>query len=84
MNNLQQKTTKLIDSASKVRLKLNGKKCKVMKANSRSGNKLKVRESEVDEVKDFTNLGDNVIKDGGGIADVKNRLALTNIDESAI
>ena len=39
MNHLQQKTSRLEVNAAKVGLKLNDKKCKVMKANSRSDKK---------------------------------------------
>ena len=44
MNHLQQKTSRLEVNAAKIGLKLNDKKCKVMKANSRSEKKLRVRE----------------------------------------
>jgi hypothetical protein len=54
MNHLQHKTTKLKGNAAKVGLKLNAQKCKVMKANSKSEDKLKVGESEVEEVESFT------------------------------
>jgi hypothetical protein len=78
MNHLQHKTTKLEDNAAKVGLKLNAQKCKVMKANSKSEDKLKVGESEVEEVESFTYLGASVTKDGGGTADIKKRVALAS------
>ncbi|PFX21963.1 hypothetical protein AWC38_SpisGene13524 [Stylophora pistillata] len=49
MNHLQNKTTKLEDSAAKVGLRLNAKKCKAMKVNSENDDKLKVGGSEVEE-----------------------------------
>ena len=78
MNHLQQKTTRLEENAQKVGLKLNDQKCKVMKANSKSDCKLKVRQKEVEEVDKFTYLGANVSKDGGTTADIKKRIALAS------
>ena len=72
MNHLQQKTSRLEVNAAKVGLKLNDKKCKVMKANSRSDEKL--RGNEVEEVESFIYLGANVTKDGGGAVDVRRRI----------
>jgi len=79
MDHIQHKTTRLEDNAAKVGLKLNNKKCKIMKTNSKSDNKLKVGESEVEEVESFTYLGANVTKDGGGTVDVKKRVALASV-----
>ncbi|KAK7495707.1 hypothetical protein BaRGS_00013154, partial [Batillaria attramentaria] len=78
MNHLQAKTTKLEDNAARVELKLNAKKCKVLKTNSKSDASLKVGHSEVEEVESFTCLGANVTKDGGGTADIKKRVALAS------
>ena len=60
MNLFQQKTTRLEVNARKVGLKLNCKKCKVMKTDSKSEEKLKVQGNEVEEVDSFTYLGTNV------------------------
>ena len=78
IKHLQLKTTKLEENAAKVGLKLNAKKCKVMKTNSKNEDKLKVGDNEVEEVESFTYLGANVTKDGGGTADVKRRIALAS------
>ena len=78
MKHLQEKTTKLEETATKVGLKLNAKKCKVMKTNSKSENTLEVRGGNIEEVESFTYLGANVTKDGGGTADVKKRVALAS------
>ena len=53
MGHLQAKTTKLEQNAARVGLKLNAGKCKVLKANGKSGNKLRVGVSEVEEVQSF-------------------------------
>jgi len=78
MNHLQHKTKRLEDNAAKVGLKLNGQKCKAMKVNSRNIDGLRVGDQEVEEVENFTYLGANVTKDGGGTADVKKRVALAS------
>ena len=70
LDHLQTKTSKLENNAAKVGLRLNAKKCKAMKTNSKSEDKLKVKGSEVEEVESFTYLGANVTKDGGSTADV--------------
>ena len=54
MNHLQHKTAKLEDNAAKVGLKLNGQKCKTMKVNNRSDDRLRVGGQEVEEVESFT------------------------------
>ena len=47
MNLLQQKTARLEVNAEKVELKLNDKKCKVMKTNNKSEEKLKVQRKDI-------------------------------------
>ena len=79
MKQLQTKTTKLANNATKVGLKLNARKCRVMKANSKSEDKLKIGNNELEEVDSFTYLGANVTNDGGGTADMKKRIALANM-----
>ena len=78
MNHLQQKTTRLEENAAKVGLKLNDKKCKVMKVNNKSEEKLKLLGNDVEEEESFTYLGAYVRKDGGGTADIKKRIALAS------
>lgn len=78
MQHLQQKTRKLEENAAMVGLKLNDKKCKIMKTNSKSEDKLQVQRNDVEEVESFTYLGAVVTQDGGGTADVKKRVALAS------
>lgn len=59
------------DNFVKVCLKFNVKKCKVLNVNIRSVVGLNVGNSEVKEVDSFMYLNVNVIKDGGGIVDIK-------------
>jgi hypothetical protein len=49
-----------------------------MKVNSKSKSSLNVRNSEVEEVDNFTYLDDNVIKEGGGTADIRKRIAMAD------
>lgn len=48
----------------------------MLKVNSKSEANLTVRNSEVEEVLSFTYLGANVTKEGGGTADIKNRITM--------
>lgn len=78
MNNFQYKTKKMEDNSAKVCLKLNAKKCKVLKVNSKSEASLNIRNSEVEEIHSFTYLGTNVTKKGihVGTADTRKRIAM--------
>ena len=78
MNHLQIKTEKLKNNAANVGLKLNAKKCKVLKSNNRSDKRLRVDQTDVEEVDRFTYLGANVTTDGGSTADLKKRIALAS------
>ena len=78
MNHLQSKTIKLENNSAKVGMKLNAKKCKVLKVNNKSEARLMVENCEVEEVDSFTYLGANVTKDGGSSADVRKRIAMAS------
>ena len=75
-DHMQEKTARLEENAGRVGLKLNPQKCKWMKVNSRNNERLRVRESMVEEVDSFTYLGAQVTKDGGATLDIKKRAAL--------
>ena len=53
-NHKQEKTARLEENAGRVGLKLKPQKCKWMNANSRNNERLRVRESMVEEVDSFT------------------------------
>ena len=78
MKHLQSKTDSLIENAAKVGLKLNTKTCKMMIANSKNDEKLKVGDNEIEEVERFTYLGANVSNKGEITADIKKRIALAS------
>ena len=78
MNHIQRKTTNLEENAARVGLKLNARKCKILKSNSKSDANLTVSHSDVEEVDSFMYLGANVTKDGGSTADMKKRIGLAS------
>lgn len=68
---------KFEDNLIKVGMKLNVKKWNIyiyMKVNSNNKISLRVRNSEVKEVDRFIYFGVNVIKDDGGIVDIRKRI----------
>lgn len=76
MNNFQYKTKKMEENSAQVCLKLNAKKNKVLKVNSKSEASLNTRNTEVEEMHSFTYLGTNVTKEGIGTADTRKRIAM--------
>ncbi len=75
---LQTKATRLEENAGRVGLKLNAKKCKVMKLNSKEEDALRVGQNGVEEVEHFTYLGADVTHDGGGTVDIQRRIDLAS------
>ena len=71
MKHLQSKTDSLIENAAKVGLKFNAKKCKVMIANSKYDEKLKVEDNKIEEVERFIYLDANVSNKSDILADIK-------------
>ena len=76
IDHLHHKTEKLEENAGRVGLKLNAKKCKVLKVNSKRETPIIVNNNTVEEVDKFCYLGANVSSDGGSNADIKKRIAL--------
>ena len=72
---IQDKTNRLVDNAGRVGLKLNAQKCKVMRMNARSEDKVMIERKEVEDVEEFVYLGATVTKEGGGTEDIKKRLS---------
>lgn len=71
---------KFEDNLVKVGMKLNVKKCDIyMKVNSNNKVSLRVRNSEVKEVDRFIYFGVNVIKDDGGIVDIRKRIVMISV-----
>ena len=72
---LNDKTVKMTEEASRVGLKLNARKCKTLRTEfTRNEDKILVNNEPVEDVSEFTYLGAMVDKEGGGDKDIKNRL----------
>ena len=71
---IQEKTNKFHSTAETVGLKINIKKTKTMKINSRIEEPIKVVETPIEEVEEFIYLGSKVTKDGDAERDVISRL----------
>ena len=72
---IQNKTNRLVDNPGREGLKLNAKKCKVMRLNTRREDKVMIGRAEVEDVEVFVCLGATVTKEGGGTEDTKKRLS---------
>ena len=72
---IQNKTTKMNEEATRVGLKINKEKTKVMRINGKSQEKVAIDGQDIDEVEEFNYLGAIICKEGGGMKDLKNRLS---------
>ena len=61
--------------AGRVGLRLNAQKCKVMRMNTRRGDKVMIGREEVEVVEEFVYMDATVTKEGGGTGDIKKRLS---------
>ena len=68
------KTEHLLLAAAKTGLRISKEKTKVMRANSKRLEKIKLRDEELEDVHIFTYLGSVVTPDGGADEDVKSRI----------
>lgn len=74
-SDLSEKTKGLEKEAERVGLKLSVKKCKTLRTSQAKNNeKTKVRGDQVEDVKEFLYLGEEVDKEGGGNKDMDHRL----------
>mgnify|MGYP002637338025 FL=1 len=71
---IQLKTDKLQENASKIGLKINSSKTKVMRMNTTNNNPVKLNEKDLEDVDTFTYLGGIVTTKGGCDNDMDNRL----------
>ena len=72
---LQNKTARIDREAKRVGLKTNVDKTKVMKINAKNQEGIDINGSNIDEAAEFTYLGAKVCKEGGGMKDLRNRIA---------
>ena len=72
---IEDKTSRLVDEAARVGLKINAKKSKVMLINARNDQRMKVNDEQVDDVEEFLYLGALLDKEGGATKDIQQRLS---------
>ena len=72
---IEDKTSRLVDEAARVGLKINAKKSKVMRINARNDQRIKVNDEQVDDVEEFLYLGALLDKEGGATKDIQQRLS---------
>ena len=74
LQHMQIKTKHLALAAEKTGLRISKEKTKVMRANSKRLEKIKLRDEELEDVRIFTYLGSVATSDGGADEDVKSRI----------
>ena len=72
---IEDKTSRLVDEAARVGLKINAKKSKVMRINARNDQRIKVNDEQVDDAEEFLYLGALLDKEGGATKDIQQRLS---------
>ena len=72
---IQDKTTRLVEEARRVGLKINKEKTKAMRINARNQEKIIINGQDIGDVNEFVYLGAKVCKEGGGMKDLKNRFS---------
>ena len=71
---VQEKTSLLAETSIKLGLRPNESKTKAMKINAKRKQPIKIKDTNLEEVEEFTYLGSIVNIEGGTGADVKNRI----------
>ena len=72
---MQIKSKKLEEESERVGLKINIDKPKLMKINPKSNDPIILRGQEIEGVNKFVYLGATITPEGGGMGDLKNRIA---------
>lgn len=71
---MQKKTNSITGLASRVGLKVNKKKTKIMRMNNKKRDAVKIEEDDIDDVNEFAYLGAIVSKEGGGEREMNSRI----------
>ena len=71
---LQDKTTRMIENSAKLGLKPNVDKTKIMKINCASSKPIKINDRNLEEISSFVYLGSTVSVNGGTDEDIKVRI----------
>ena len=72
---MQEKTTRMKETSELIGLKVNKKKTKVMKINSKKNDPIRIDDHELEDVEEFDYLGSRTTADGDAMRDVKARLS---------
>jgi len=73
-SHVQLKTNRLVENAERTGLRVNVRKCKVMRVNARNNEAITVKCLALEDVEKFIYLGATVCKQGGGGEDINARL----------
>ena len=71
---IEDKTSRPVDEAARVGLKINAKKSKVMGINAKNDQKIKVNDEQVDDVEEFLYLVGALLDKEGGVVNERGRL----------
>ncbi|XP_071123848.1 uncharacterized protein [Mytilus edulis] len=74
LKDMRDKTTELHEIGNKIRLKINIKKTKFMNVKTRKGGPVSIEGKDIEEVDQFTYLGNIMDRTGGTDADIKTRI----------
>lgn len=72
---IEDKTSRLVDEAARVGLKINAKKSNVMRINARNDQRIKANDEQVADVEEFLYLVALLDKEGGATKDIQQRLS---------
>ena len=72
---IEDKTSRLVEEAARVGLKINSKRSKVMRINARNDQRIKVNDEQVDDVEEFLYLDALLDKEGGATKDIQQKLS---------
>ena len=72
---IEDKTSRLVEEAARVGLKINSKRSKVMRINARNDKRIKVNDEQVDDVEEFLYLDALLDKEGGATKDIQQKLS---------
>ena len=72
---MQEKTTRMKETSELIGLKVNKKKTKVMRINSKRNDAIRIDDQDLEDVEEFDYLGSRTTADGDATSDVKARLS---------
>ena len=76
---IEDNSSRPVDEAARVGLKINAKESKVVRINARNDQRMKVNDEQVDDVEEFLYLGALLDKEDGATKDIQQRLRALSI-----